>query len=403
MIFSLYLHVPFCVSRCGYCSFYSRATGPDVRRGDALVEAWLAGVGREAERIGRIWEGRPPLRTVYIGGGTPTVLSPAVWARLLRVLEGAFDVSGVREATVEANPCSLTDDHLRLWRDSFVTRVSLGVQSLRDDELSWLGRRHDAREALLAIEKTLAYGFDASADLIFGLPLQTLRTWHDSLHRVVASGVGHVSAYQLTLSPHTPLGKSFEQKNFELPEGYPFYRFAQWYLALRGLAQYEIASFARPGGECLHNLAYWRQENVLALGPSAWGYLGGGWESQERSPDGSSCHKFKYCGGLRYHNVSTLEEYISVSETQLPIAGAERLQGRAAKTEAAILALRTRWGIDAAAFTERWGRECREEILGVLKSVPPRLVRIDESGARLTPAGMRVGNAIWVELMALDD
>ncbi|MDR3231273.1 MAG: radical SAM family heme chaperone HemW [Synergistaceae bacterium] len=379
-LFSLYLHVPFCLSKCGYCSFHSQALGGNP---DSSIEAWLTGVSREAGYIGRIWGGRPPLRTVFVGGGTPTVLPPSAWRRLLRLLENAFDLSEIQEATVEANPCSLTEEHLTLWRDSFVTRVSLGVQSLQDDELLWMGRRHDARTALRAIERTLACGFDTSADLIFGVASQTLRGWHDTLRRVVASGVGHISTYQLTLEAHTPLAEKLDREKSELPEGYSFYRFAQWYLPRRGLAQYEIASFARPGGECRHNLAYWRRENVLALGPAAWGYLRD--------------------DGFRYHNVFTPEEYASLTETGLPIAGAERFEGRAAGAEAAILALRTKWGIDAAEFTNRFGRGLWEEIRAILEGIPRRLVRIDDDGARLTPGGMRVGNAIWVELLSLDD
>jgi oxygen-independent coproporphyrinogen-3 oxidase len=297
-------------------------------------------------------------------------------------LEGAFDFSGLEEATVEANPCSLTDGHLALWRGSFVTRVSLGVQSLRDEELSWLGRRHDAKAALGALDRALSYGFDVSADLIFGLPIsdfpfQTLRTWHDSLRRVLASGVAHVSAYQLTLSPDTPLGQIAPS----LPDGYSFYRFAQWYLPRKGLEQYEIASFARSGRECRHNLAYWRQGNVLALGPAAWGYL-------DRGKD-----------GFRYRNVPTLEEYERAAASGARVAGAERLEGRAQGMEAAILALRTRQGIDTAAFAARFGEELTGAVVGVLREIPPRLVCFDNGRVRLTPAGMRVGNAIWTELL----
>jgi oxygen-independent coproporphyrinogen-3 oxidase len=242
--------------------------------------------------------------------------------------------------------------------------------------------------ALNALDKASSFDFDVSADLIFGLPLQTLRTWHDSLRRVLASGVGHVSVYQLTLEPNTPLGR----ENPSLPEGYPFYRFAQWYLPRKGLVQYEIASFARSGtAQCRHNLAYWRQENVLALGPAAWGYLAG--------------------DGFRYHNAQTLEDYIALTATQLPLVEAERLEGRHRGIEAAILALRTCQGINLSAFGARFGRELAEEVLAVLKRMPQHLVRYEDllppgpswGNVSLTPHGMRVANAIWVELLELGD
>lgn len=371
--FSLYIHVPFCLSRCGYCSFYSRPVD------DVSVEAWLAGLSLEVERLVRIWGEPLSLRTIYVGGGTPSVLSPDLWRRLIYLLESAFDLSSLIEATVEANPCSLTEEHLKLWRDSFVTRVSIGVQSLRDDELLWLGRRHDSRTALWAINRALASGFDVSVDLIFGHASQTLRSWHDSLSLLVAEGVGHISTYQLTLEPDTPLGA----KNPDLPEGYPFYRFAQWYLPRKGLEQYEIASFARPGRECLHNLAYWRQENVLALGPAAWGYL---------SRD-----------GLRYHNASTLEDYLESVKKQCPIVEIELFDNRNRGIEAAILALRTKWGIEAKGFAERFGSQLWNEIAEVLENIPRHLVSFENGDVRLTPLGMKVGNAIWTELLELSD
>jgi oxygen-independent coproporphyrinogen-3 oxidase len=378
--FSLYLHVPFCVSKCGYCSFYSEPVSEAPISFEASLDAWLRALTREVETFIAHWGGRPPLRTLYIGGGTPSLLPPPVWRRLIRLLESAFDLAGLEEATVEANPCSLTEEHLSLWRDAFITRVSLGVQSLQDDELAWLGRRHDGAMALLALEKALTCGFDVSADLIFGIPYQTLRTWHDSLRRVWVSGAEHVSTYQLTLEPDTPLGKLMPS----LPDGYSFYRFAQWYLPRKGLEQYEIASFSRPGKECRHNLAYWRQENVLALGPSAWGY---------RAKD-----------GLRYRNAPTIEEYVTPAATQAEVypSVVERLEDRSRGIEAAILALRTKWGIGVAAFAARFGHELAEEVSAALKKIPQRLVCFEKDRIYLTPAGMRVGNAIWVELLELD-
>ena len=369
--FSLYLHVPFCIAKCGYCSFYSQPFD------GSLVEAWLSGVSREAKLLAALWNGKIPLRTAYVGGGTPSVLPLSAWKRLIHILEDAFDFSETGEFTVEANPCSLTGEHLKLWRGSRVTRVSLGVQSLNDDELIWLGRRHDARTAAQALEKTISCGFDVSADLIFSLPPQTLRTWRESLHFVLAAGAGHVSAYQLTLEPDTPLGRNVPS----LTDGYPFYRFAQWYLERKGLAQYEIASFARPGKECRHNLAYWRQENVLALGPSAWGYL--------LAPS----------SGFRYRNARTLEEYSALVGEGLPIVEAERLQGRSRGVEAAILALRTRQGMEVASFSAQFGQDFVDNVLGALKKIPSRLVCFENEKIFLSPAGMRVGNAIWAELL----
>ncbi|GHV41267.1 coproporphyrinogen III oxidase [Synergistales bacterium] len=387
-IFSLYVHVPFCAAKCHYCAFYSvpLCAGGD---GAALTGAWLAALRREAEILRSAWGGKIPVRTIYIGGGTPTAVSPELWRNLIETVDELFDLSHLEEATVEANPCSLSDDHLAIWRGAFVTRVSLGVQSLDADELRWLGRLHDAKAAMRSIEKTLSYGFDVSADLIFALPRQTLRSWRNTCTQILSSGVGHISAYQLTIEPDTPLGKLSWAAKAAAPDGYPFYRFTQWYMAKKGLAQYEISSFAKPGLECRHNLAYWRHRNVLALGPSAWGYIN------------------RVKGGFRYHNVKTLEEYVDLTRSRLPIADAEILAGQKKGEEAAILALRTKWGIDFKKFKkENFGGALTEKVINVLENIPPRLVGFerDEAGnverAWLTPSGMRVGNAIWSEIIA---
>lgn len=169
-LFSLYIHVPFCEAKCGYCSFYSR-----IPR-DADLENYLLAVALEASRLRDLWGVSLPVKTVYIGGGTPSALDIPSWLRLLNIIKGAFDLSETVEFTVEANPCSLSTALLDVWKDFGVTRLSIGVQSLNDEELKWLGRLHDARTAESALEKAVSFGFDVSADLIFASQPQTLRT-----------------------------------------------------------------------------------------------------------------------------------------------------------------------------------------------------------------------------------
>lgn len=369
---SLYLHVPFCAAKCGYCSFYSRPP-----RGELEIGSWLDAVELEA----RLWRERAgrwlPLRTLYVGGGTPSLLPVPLWRRLLAVIEQNFDLTPLEEASVESNPSSLTEDLLSLWEGAFFTRLSLGVQSLNDAELRTLGRLHNADKALRAMERAARSRLALSADLIFGVPGQTLRSWAASVKGVLLAGAAHLSTYQLTLEPETPLGRTAPA----LPDGYPLYRYTQWLLPRKGFFQYEISSFALPGGECRHNLAYWRQENVLALGPAAWGYL----------------------NGLRYANPRTLEAYLDAARQGFPapLAEGEALGNRERAVEAAILALRTRWGIDRAGFAAQWGAGLLREVEAVMSRLPPRLVRDDGASLALTPAGMRVGNAVWTELMGI--
>ena len=376
---SLYIHVPFCAAKCGYCSFYSRPPGP------LEIDAWLDALEVEAALWRERFGGRAPLRTLYIGGGTPSLLSPSQWRRLITIIEALGDTGALIEASVEANPASLagkgpaalSEEQVSLWEGSFFTRVSLGVQSLNDNELRTLGRLHDARTARRVMERVAGSRLALSADLIFGVPGQTLRSWDASLRGCLEAGAKHLSAYQLTLETDTPLGRAAPL----LSDGYPLYRYAQWFLPKKNFIQYEISSFAPPGAECRHNLAYWRQEDVLALGPAAWGYL----------------------KGRRYENPPTLEEYFDAAAKKFPapLAKGETLGKRERGVEAAILALRTRWGIEKEAFAARWGRELLNEVEAVLSGLPPRLVRDGGGSVALTPAGMRVGNAVWAELMGL--
>ena len=192
---SLYVHVPFCERKCGYCSFYS------VRAGAGDAEAWLDGIARDAVKF-RGTE----VMTLYIGGGTPSVLSLSHWQELMRTIHHNFNTLHLLEATAEANPNSLTEEHIAFFRDNGITRVSLGVQSLNDEELATLGRLHDSRQALRAMEMVRDAGLNLSCDLIFAVPGQTLRTWAGSL-RTVMQYASHISTYQLTLEPDTPMGK----------------------------------------------------------------------------------------------------------------------------------------------------------------------------------------------------
>jgi oxygen-independent coproporphyrinogen-3 oxidase len=270
------------------------------------------------------------------------------------------------EFTVEANPETLSDFHVSLWKSMGVTRVSLGVQSLLDNELGFLGRRHTARDAIAAIRK-LQNCFELSADLIFGLSGQSLRDFDYSIRALLDEGLKHISLYQLTIEPKT----RFAESRPDLPDGYKFYRYAQWLLPKNGLKQYEIASFAEDGHECRHNLSYWYQKNVLALGTASSGYI----------------------NGLRY--------------TRVPIQGsfrtgkieAETLDSESAGIEAAILALRTSWGINKSAFAGKYGEALLNRITAELNKIPEVCLNISDDSISLTSRGMRVANEIWSRLL----
>lgn len=353
----LYVHVPFCERKCGYCSFFS-VTGREN------VGAWLEAVDHEASR----WNmaGKIPLSTLYVGGGTPTVLTLKEWDSLVSIIRRNFDTSTLIEATCEANPNSLTREHLAFLKANGFTRVSLGVQSLSDSELSTLGRVHDSQSAKNAMSLVKESGLELSCDLIFGIPGQTLRTWDYSL-RSVMEYAGHVSCYQLTLEPEVPMWEKWGGDDLN-NAGYKFYRYAQYLLPRRGYEQYEVSNFAPSGHECRHNMAYWNHSDVVALGPSAVSYV----------------------DGVRLANPRTLDEYVTGVEAER-----EELSPRESAIELAILSLRTKWGVSREGLMP--------EIERAISGMPADLFVFTPERIALSQRGMRLGNAVWSEIMLCAD
>lgn len=263
---ALYLHVPFCVRRCRYCDFSTAAT----RRGDALMGSYGGALERlvgEARGLGLIDE----LETAYVGGGTPTMLGAEALASLVR------GVGATSELSFEANPESLTDEVLAAAREAGATRVSIGVQSFNDRELGGLGRIHNAGLARERVAAAVASGLRVSLDLMCGIPHQTRQSWERSLAEAVALGVGHVSCYPLMIEPGTPMERMCETGELPWPSDdteADDMEAAERVLGAAGLARYEVASYARPGERCRHNVAYWTGVEYLGLGTAAASMLG---------------------------------------------------------------------------------------------------------------------------------
>ncbi len=270
----VYVHFPFCRHRCHYCDF-------SVKRARAApVGEWLTCLELELPRWFDAAGWEPPLEiaTLFVGGGTPSLLGAGGLEGLVSVLARWMRLDDPRlEWTLEANPSSFDASTARAWRSLGVNRVSLGVQSLDDGALAWLGRLHDREGALSALRAGIDAGFDVvNADLIFGLPEEVERDWPAEVSALVESGVAHVSAYGLTVEPRTPLARWVELGRIEPPAER---RYASEYstvarrLREAGFCHYEVSNFARPGAECRHNWIYWRGEPYLGLGPSAHSYF----------------------------------------------------------------------------------------------------------------------------------
>jgi len=369
---SLYIHVPFCVRKCPYCAFYSRSYSKEA------VGRYLDGLEMEIQW----WKDRGifpgPLKTIYIGGGTPSILTPCEWDRFIDIIAGHFTIETQAEVTVEANPDSVTPDLLSIWKNWYISRISLGVQSLDEHEIEWLNRPYSKEHVCKTLDMIKEYPFSLSCDLMFTIAGQTLRKWYENLSGLIHTwDPEHLSIYQLTLEHGTPWGMLPPEG---ITDGYGPYRFAQWYLPLKGYGQYEIASFAREEHICRHNLAYWYQENVIGLGPSAWGYL----------------------DGLRYSNAKELDTYLSSLRSKSQKGAwsySEYLDNRKKAREAAILALRTSKGFNCREFRERFGSQSINEILDILDNIPDHLCCHKRDRVYLTSRGMRVANAIWEQLV----
>ncbi len=289
---SLYLHVPFCFHKCHYCDFYSIV---DTRDRQAPF------VDRLIEELRAIAPWAGPLETIFVGGGTPTLLQPQLWRRLLQVLHAEFDLMSPRlEFTVECNPETATAELMAILREGGVNRLSIGAQSFHMRHLKTLERWHDAENVPRAIELARQAGIEhQSIDLIFGIPGQTLPEWESDLGRALNLGLTHLSCYDLTYEPNTPMTVRLKRGEFDpAPEDLEIEMFESTLRLARasGLERYEVSNYARPGDECRHNLAYWRQEQWLAAGPSASAHV----------------------AGHRWKNVPRLDDYLAPSRDGVP-------------------------------------------------------------------------------------
>lgn len=340
----LYVHVPFCSAICPYCDFAVKKGGPEK------IPAWLAALEKELawlhERAAEAPAGDPlasllasNFDTVYLGGGTPSVLPEEAFGRLLEKLRQHLDITTGARLFFEANPEDVSPENLEAWRRQGVHLLSLGVQSLNDDALRQLGRRHTATEAEAAIAAARAAGFPTlSIDLIYARPGQTIQSWREELERAIALGPDHFSCYELEIHERTTYGKKKARGAFhELPEMLQaeLFELTHELLAEHGYEGYEVSNFAR--GEqhrSQHNQKYWHHVPYLGLGPGA--------------------HSFSQ--NLRWWNLRDEPTWRrALQEGLAPIEAAEALKPNDLALESLMLGLRTREGVDLDRIHTRWG------------------------------------------------
>lgn len=372
---SLYVHVPFCRTICGYCDFYSQRL--NVASVPPLVDALLAELERGAGARGFRFA------TLYVGGGTPTVLPIGELQRLVTGLNRYMATADAPEFTVEANPATVADEVADVLAVAGVNRVSVGAQSFDPAELETLERSHRVEEVSETVAVCRRHGLsNISLDLIFGIPGQTLDSWRRSLEAALALDPRHLSCYALTYEADTPLARrraagqvasvdeDLEADMFEL---------ALDMLPAAGWAHYEISNFARPGYECRHNLGCWDNAPYLGVGPAAAGYL----------------------DGVRYQNVADTAAYVEAMRAgRAAWAEQERLTGERRAREAAMLALRTHVGVDRGRFVARYGCDPLALFADVIqKHVGDGRLQVDDAGFRLTRAGLLVADTVMADFL----
>jgi len=374
---ALYVHVPFCDTKCSYCDFYSL---PGGRRGRDPA-AYLGAL--DAELALRAPEGFRP-STVFVGGGTPTVLSAEELTRLGSILRERVDLSGCVEWSVEANPGTLDGGRIEALLASGVDRVSVGVQSFDDRILRSVGRRHDAAAAREAIRALLAAGVPrVSLDLLFAVPGQGRDTFERDLDEALALGTTHLSCYALLYEEGTALAAR-EARGAVRREDEDLERemllSARARLREAGLRAYEISNFARPGHECRHNLVYWRNDAYLGIGASAASYL----------------------DGERRTNVRDLRAYLErVAAGEDPVAERERLGPRESMGETVMLQLRTDEGARLSDLGERTGLDAVSLLAPLVRRLAAAgLLEFDGDRFRLAEDGLPVADAVAAEFLA---
>ena len=400
MAFALYAHVPFCVRRCRYCDFATAAT----RHGSPLmgryVRALLAQLD-EASELGLIGAGT---RTAYLGGGTPTMLGARLLGELIERVR--LVAPGLRELSFEANPESLGDDVLRVAGRAGATRVSVGVQSFDDRELSALGRVHDARLARERVAAAVASGLRVSLDLMCGIPYQTAASWERSLSQAVALGVGHMSCYPLMIEPGTPMERLCEAGELPWPSDdteADDMEAAERVLGAAGLARYEVASYARGGQCCEHNVAYWTGREYLGLGTGAASMLGRASYEALRSAAPALPVPAEGSERFRLTVASSTGELAAARSLGAIAFEVEQLTAREAAAEDLMLAARMTDGIPPALRREACrvlGEGCVEDALSGLVS---RGLLAGGPGGSLVPthAGWLLGNELYGALWDL--
>lgn len=379
MFSRLYLHIPWCKAKCGYCAFHSHpVAGHDLHQTCTLLV-------QEMELAATTFPGNQPLRSIYLGGGTPSLLTPHQVETLLQTSRRCFGHAADPEITLEANPGTVSLDSLCGYYQAGVTRLSLGMQSFNDRMLQLLGRVHTADQGRTAFKLARQAGFSSiGLDLICGLPEQTVAAWQQELQEALALQPDHLSIYGLTVEEETPFAAQYP-KGKGLPDDdqtATMLEQADTVLTQLGYEHYEIANFARPGCRSQHNSGYWQRDGYLGAGPGAHSFLQQGW-------------------GVRWGNQTGFEDWAaSLKSGTLPHQQHQHLTRADALAEAIFLGLRMADGINLDRFDEQFGERLEQHFAPAIKQLQEAdLLTCSPDQLSLTKRGMLLSNQVLVRFI----
>lgn len=377
-ITALYIHVPFCKRKCGYCSFNS------IEYESGTADSYIDAVGKEIALATHLTGSRKyGFKTIYIGGGTPSVLNEDQLRRLLELVKGCIEYNELIEYTVEANPGTLSEEKVHILKENLVNRVSLGAQTFNDAHLKTLGRIHTSKQTTQTYSLLRGTGFDnINIDIIFGIPSQKIEEWQDDLNFAIALDPEHISTYSLTYENGTVFNKLISRGVFQrISESneLDMYKSAIDLLARSGFNHYEISNFAKSGKRSIHNMVYWQNQGYIGIGPGACSFI----------------------NGRRTSNETDVLKYIqNVNNNKSNIIFCEHLSPKDHAAETLIMGLRMRSGISNNRFLKQTGYLFSDIFSGQISELEKAgYISFSENRLSLTEKGLFVADSVMMEFL----
>jgi oxygen-independent coproporphyrinogen-3 oxidase len=373
----LYIHIPYCIHKCGYCDFNSHPIKQDET--NHYIDALVA----EMKHYAKTYSNTNIIRTIFLGGGTPTTLTVYQLERILKECVSEFTVASDAEITIEANPATIDIEQLKSIRQTGYNRISIGVQSFDKAELKLLDRAHGPEEIHSTVDRARKAGFDnLSLDLMFAVPNQSLSSWESNLNKALEKNPEHLSTYNLTIEQGTAFSKLQSNGKLIMPDDdyqLELYKRTIERLTKKGFHHYEISNFARRGKECKHNITYWENKNTLGLGAGASSYM----------------------NGTRFKNINLPAHYIrQVKEKKIAVEHSETLEPRQAMGETIMLGLRLLQGISIHQFEKRFQISFINLFRNIISALKEKeLVIIEKDYLRLSQKGLFWADSVILEFI----